>query len=97
MFKKSLSPLFLLLSSLVIAGCDNAQDTSTTQSTEKQTRPIEHAPGHTEIPACTLYPSDAAAELTRGDFGGYRWQDETKEESKSSRLEHRLKKKQKSK
>ncbi|OAT30129.1 siderophore ABC transporter substrate-binding protein [Proteus myxofaciens] len=51
MFKKSLSPLFLLLSSLVIAGCDNAQDTSTTQSTEKQTLTIEHAQGKTEIPA----------------------------------------------
>ncbi|MCD4618244.1 iron ABC transporter substrate-binding protein, partial [Proteus mirabilis] len=51
MFKKSLSPLFLLLSSLVIAGCDNAQDTSTTQSTEKQTLTIEHAQGTTEIPA----------------------------------------------
>ena len=51
MFKKSLSPLFLLLSSLVITGCDNAQDTSTTQSTEKQTLTIEHAQGTTEIPA----------------------------------------------
>ncbi|TBL61572.1 iron ABC transporter substrate-binding protein, partial [Klebsiella oxytoca] len=51
MFKKSLSPLFVLLSSLVIAGCDNAQDTSTTQSTEKQTLTIEHAQGTTEIPA----------------------------------------------
>lgn len=51
MFKKSLSPLFLLLSSLVIAGCDNAQDTSTAQSAEKQTLTIEHFQGTTEIPA----------------------------------------------
>lgn len=51
MFKKSLTPLFLLISSLVITGCDNAKDTSTTQSTEKQTVTIEHAQGTTEIPA----------------------------------------------
>ena len=42
---KVIKPTVLLLSSLVIAGCDNAQDTSTAQSAEKQTLTIEHFKG----------------------------------------------------
>ncbi len=51
MFAKSLVSGIALLSALVLAGCDNAKDTTeTAQVAEKQTITIEHAQGKTEIP-----------------------------------------------
>ncbi len=51
MFAKSLVSGIALLSALVLAGCDNAKETTgTSQVAEKQVITVEHAQGKTEIP-----------------------------------------------
>nr|ELR5112351.1 siderophore ABC transporter substrate-binding protein [Providencia stuartii] len=51
MFVKSLTSGLVLLSALVLAGCDQSKETATTSApAEKQVMTIEHAQGKTEVP-----------------------------------------------